>query len=352
MTTLSLISIFLLVVPSTALNEFVFEKAPFASSHASTIVELRNADLMAAWFGGSAEGNPDVAIWASRRSGGKWSEPFELVREPQAACYNPVLFYTKDGRLWLYYKFGRAPSSWAGGRRLSTDDGKTWSAVEHLPAGLIGPVRAKPLVTADGTVVAGSSWEAYRTWAVWIDRSTDDAKTWTEFGPITVDPKAQRTAVKEDAMPAVPGSGDWSKTEGIIQPSVVTLGGMHLRFYARSTALTGKVCIADSTDGGATWTQARPIEVPNPNSGIDAVALPDGRVVLIYNNTTSGRTPLNLAVSSDGEHFKMFDTLENQPGEYSYPAMIQASNGDLLMTYTWNRKRIRFRRIPLADIPK
>jgi len=122
--------------------------------------------------------------------------------------------------------------------------------------------------------------------------------------------------------------------------------------YARSTALTGKICIADSTDGGVTWTQARPIDVPNPNSGIDAVALQDGRVVLIYNHTTSGRTPLNLAVSSDGEHFKMFDTLENQPGEYSYPAIIQARNGDLLMTYTWDRKRIRFRRIPLADIPK
>jgi predicted neuraminidase len=275
-----------------------------------------------------------------------------LVREPDVACYNPVLFYSKDGRLWLYYKFGTAPSSWVGGRRFSTDDGQTWSAVEHLPAGLIGPVRAKPLVMDDGTIVAGSSWEAYRTWAVWIDRSTDGAKTWSKFGPITVSPSAQRTPVKDEEPPEVAGATEWPKTEGIIQPSVISLGGNHLRFYARSTALTGRICIADSTDAGVTWTQARPIDVPNPNSGIDAVALKDGRVVLVYNNTTIGRTPLNLAVSRDGEHFKMFLTLENQPGEYSYPSMIQASNGDLLMTYTWNRKRIRFRRIPLADISR
>ena len=345
MTLPTAILILLLAIPSTALTEFVFETAPFASCHASTLVELRNGELMAAWFGGSGEGNPDVAIWASRRSSSKWSEPFELVREPEVACYNPVLFYSKDGRLWLYYKFGTAPSSWAGGRRFSTDDGKTWSAVEHLPAGLIGPVRAKPLVMADGTIVAGSSWEAYRTWAVWIDRSRDDAKTWSTFGPITVSPNAQPSA-------AVAGSADWSKTSGIIQPSVIALGGNHLRFYARSTALTGKICIADSMDAGVTWTQARPIDLPNPNSGIDAVALPDGRVLLIYNHTTNGRTPLNLAVSSDGEHFKMFCTLEDQPGEYSYPSMIQAGNGDLLMTYTWNRKRIRFRRIALADVPR
>jgi len=105
-------------------------------------------------------------------------------------------------------------------------------------------------------------------------------------------------------------------------------------------------------DAGLTWTQARPIDVPNPNSGIDAVALRDGRVVLVYNNTPRGRTPLNLAISRDGEQFRMFKTLEDQPGEYSYPSMIQGSNGDLHITYTWNRKKIRYTRIPLADIPR
>ena len=109
--------------------------------------------------------------------------------------------------------------------------------------------------------------------------------------------------------------------------------------------------MADSSDGGVTWTQARPINVPNPNSGLDAVALADGRVVLIYNHTDKGRSPLNLAVSRDGENFRMFNVLESEPGEYSYPAMIQGKNGDLHITYTWKRKRIRYVRVPLADIP-
>jgi predicted neuraminidase len=101
-----------------------------------------------------------------------------------------------------------------------------------------------------------------------------------------------------------------------------------------------------------TWTQAHPLDLPNPNSGIDAVSLRDGRIVLVYNHTDKYRTPLNLAVSTDGEHFRMFQTLEDQPGEYSYPAMIQGKNGDLHITYTWQRKRIRYVRVPLGDIPK
>ena len=69
-------------------------------------------------------------------------------------------------------------------------------------------------------------------------------------------------------------------------------------------------------------------------------------------NPPLGRTPLNLAVSSDGEHFKMFFTLEESPGEYSYPAIIQTASGDLEMTYTWNRKAIEHVHFPLQDVPK
>jgi predicted neuraminidase len=324
---------------SAATSQFIFTSAPFASAHASNIVQLRNGDFLASWFGGSAEGKPDVAIWASRFSSGHWSTPFEMARETDIACYNPVMFYTRDGRLWFYYKFGPHPSSWSAGRRWSDDDGKNWSEVEHLPAGLYGPIRAKPLVLEDGTVVSGSSVESYHSWACWIERSTDNGKTWKRIGPITVPQNASDHANASRAP------------YGIIQPSVISLGGGRLRLYARSTSQIGHVCMADSADSGLTWTQARPIAVPNPNSGIDAVRLKDGRIVLVYNNTTTGRTPLNLAVSEDAEHFRMFKTLEDEPGEYSYPAMIQGREGDLHITYTWNRKRIRYVRIPLADIP-
>jgi predicted neuraminidase len=331
--------------------EFIFTEAPFASAHASNIVELRNGDLLASWFGGSAEGKPDVAIWYSRRSGSHWSAPAELVREPDIACYNPVMFHTQDGRLWFYYKFGPHPTSWSAGRRWSSDEGRTWSPVEHLPAGLYGPIRAKPLVLPDGTVISGTSVESYRSWACWIERSIDNGRTWTRIGPITV-PRHGAVRPAASATPTGnPDLFDWAQTYGIIQPSVVALKNGKLRFYARSTSQIGRICVSDSSDHGLSWSPARPLDVPNPNSGIDAVSLPDGRVVLVYNHTTSGRTPLNLAVSADGEHFRMFKVLESERGEYSYPAMILDRNGDLQLTYTWQRKRIRYIRIPKAEIP-
>ncbi len=302
---------------------------------------------MAAWFGGSAEGNPDVGIWGALHSGGRWSEPVELVREPGVACYNPVLFHTRDDRLWLYYKFGPDPAGWTAGRLWSLADGESWSPAEHLPAGLYGPIRVKPLVLLDGTVVSGTSVESYRSWAVWIERSTDNGVTWTKSGPITVPSESCGRGVEGNAPAEVPGSSDWRFTDGIIQPSVVVLGDSHLRLYARSTSRIGKVCVADSLDSGTTWSQASPIDVPNPNSGIDAVTLHDGRVILIYNHTDCGRTPLNLAVSNDGEHFRMIHVLEDQRGEYSYPAMILGSHEELHITYTWNRSRIRYIRVPL-----
>jgi predicted neuraminidase len=330
-------------------QEFIYENAPFPSCHASTIVETAPGEFLAAWFGGTDEGSSDVAIWGSRRGGGGWSAPFELAREAKIATYNPVLFYAADKTLWLYYKFGPSPSNWTAGRRSSRDNGKTWSPVEHLPAGLYGPIKNKPLMLSDGAIISGTSVESYRSWACWVERSTDNGRNWTRIGPITVD-----TAPREVSAPAVasvPGSGEWGRTHGIIQPAVVPLG-KGLRMYARATQDVGRICYADSSDGGLSWTAARPTALPNPNSGIDAVGLKDGRIVLVYNHTAKGRSPLNVAVSNDGDRWNMFQTLESEPGEFSYPAVIQAVNGDVHIVYTWNRKKIRHVTIPVEGIPR
>lgn len=310
-------------------SEFIYEAAPFPSCHASTIVETAKGEFLAAWFGGAGEGKPDVAIWGARKADGRWSEPFELAREPEIATYNPVLFYTKDKTLWLYYKFGPSPQTWTGARRFSRDNGATWSQIEHLPAGLYGPIKNKPLVLDDGTIVSGTSVESYRAWTSWVERSTDGARSWSRQGPIEV-----------------PG-----QPYGTIQPAIVPLRG-RLRMFVRATQRIGRICYADSTDGGLTWTPARPTSLPNPNSGIDAAGLRDGRIVLVYNHTAQGRSPLNMAVSNDGETWNNFLALETEPGEFSYPAVIQASDGSIHITYTWNRKKIRHVEIPLADIPK
>ena len=325
-------------------REFIFTAAPFSAAHASTIVELKGGDYLAAWFGGTAEGDADVAIWSARRSGSGWSKPVVLAREPHVPCWNPVLFHAKNGRLWLYYKFGPSYTWWTAARRYSDDNGRTWSPIKHLPAGLLGPIRAKPLLLPNGVIVSGSSVESYNSWAAWVERSSDNGTTWTTSGPITLpELRAADQAVHGDQA---------TKPIGIIQPSVISMGGNHLRLYARSSLQIAKICIADSYDAGVTWLNARPLDLPNPNSGIDVVRLKDGRIVLVYNDTITGRTPLNLAVSKDGERFTNFAVLESGPGEFSYPAIIQGTDGALHITYTYQRKNIRYVVYPLSGVPQ
>jgi predicted neuraminidase len=120
--------------------------------------------------------------------------------------------------------------------------------------------------------------------------------------------------------------------------------------FVRSTERIGRICYADSADRGVTWSELKATTLENPNSGIDAVGLADGRIVLVYNPSNSKRTPLSVAVSDDGSNWRRFLDLETEPGEYSYPAVIQAADGSLHVTYTWKRQRIRHVEIPLSEI--
>ncbi len=298
---------------------FIFEKAPFASCHASTLVEVEPGRLLAAWFGGRDEGAADVKIWASSFDGKAWTPTAVVAEEPGFPCWNPVLFRSRSGTLSLFYKAGRNPMSWTGFVRKSRDGGKTWQPAEILPAGLLGPIKNKPIEPAPGLILAGTSVESHRAWCAWVERSTDDGKTWRRCGPI-----------------AVPG-----KPYGLIQPTLLQTGEKGVLALCRSRGI-GFICQAESADGGATWGEARPTELPNPNSGIDAVRADSGDFFLVYNPTRTGRTPLTLARSRDnGKTWKTVATLEDQAGEYSYPAIIQASDGRLHVSYTWNRRHIK-----------
>jgi predicted neuraminidase len=298
---------------------FIFEKAPFASCHASTIVETEAGKFLAAWFGGTDEGKKDVKIWLSRFDGKKWSDPEVIAQEPGFPCWNPALFRSRSKTVFLFYKAGPNPMSWSGYVRRSTDGGQTWARSEQLPAGLLGPIKNKPIQRADGAILAGTSVESHRAWAGWVECSTDNGKTWRRFGPI-----------------AVPG-----RPHGIIQPTLFETSAKTVVALCRSRGI-GFICQAESKDGGETWSAAKPTALPNPNSGIDAVRTAQGEVYLAYNATKRGRSPLNLARSTDdGKSWKMVATLEEQAGEFSYPAIIQAQNGWLHVTYTWNRTHIK-----------
>lgn len=305
--------------------DWVFERAPFTSCHASTIVEVAPGKLLVAFFAGTSEGNPDVGIWGSHGASRAdnsvdWSSPTQLAHHPNVPCWNPVLHKATAGELLLFYKAGPSPQTWSGYLKRSRDGGTTWSDAEPLPAGILGPIKNKPIELPDGRLVCGSSVESHRAWACWIEISPDAGRTWSKHGPISV-------------------AGE---TFGIIQPTVFETACGRLRLLCRSTRRIGRICESTSTDGGLTWSPAKPSDLPNPNSGIDAVRLRDGRILLVYNHSTTARTPLNVAVSeAGGGSFRPWFKLESSPGEYSYPAVIQASDGRVHTTYTWNRKRIK-----------
>ncbi|HUR44284.1 MAG TPA: sialidase family protein [Candidatus Saccharimonadales bacterium] len=302
-------------------SEFIFVEAPFRSCHASTLAQTPNG-LVAAWFGGKQEGSEDVSIWISRFEQSRWSPPMQVTDGLQPdgkrfPTWNPVLFQPKEGPLLLFCKAGPSPSRWWGVMLRSGDGGKTWGDQELLPRGFLGPIKNKPVQLADGSILCGSSTE-HEGWRVHMERTSDLGKTWT------------KTAALNDG-----------KEFGAIQPTILQYGGQRLQILCRSRQ--GNITDCWSEDGGKTWRPMKATELPNPNSGIDAVTLKDGRQLVIYNHNTKGhRYPLNLATSTDGKSWKAGPVLETEPpGEYSYPAIIQTSDGLVHATYTWKRQRIK-----------
>jgi len=318
------------------------------SCHAATVVETSNGHLLAAWFAGTHEGHPDVSIWLAHFDAHGWSEPAPIADEPDTPLWNPVLFRDKSNAVWLFYKAGPAVPAWTGLYIKSLDGGQTWSAPSALPAGLIGPAKNKPITLANGDILCGTSSESWRSWACWAEISSDGGETWSKHGPIVAPDSSTYPVVGTDE----PVSATWDATthqvtlpqqhRGVIQPTLWEYAPGRLKMLMRATQRVGFVCCACSDDNGRTWSAASPTDIPCPNSGLDAVRLSDGRIVLACNPTHSGRTPLSLLVSEDnGASWPWRLDLETEPGEYSYPSIIQASDGKVHVVYTYRRARIQ-----------
>lgn len=315
-------------------RESIFETAPFASCHASTIERLDDGTFVAAWFGGSREGAGDVGIWLSRRSGGSrrnggtWSPPRRVAGEQGVPHWNPVLFDAGGGRLLLFYKTGGVIGAWRTMTRVSHDGGETWSAARELvpgDSGGRGPVKNKPIRLADGALLAPASTEE-GVWQAFADRSEDDGETWHRSGNIV------------PALSAAPGE----RARGVIQPTLWEDRPGCVHMLLRSSE--GSIYRSDSSDGGRSWCVPYVTGLPNNNSGID-LAQTAGRLWLVCNPVSVNfgpRTPLTLLSSADGgKTWATALTLEDAPGEYSYPAVI-ARGDTLYLTYTWRRVRIAF----------
>ncbi|PTY08901.1 sialidase [Opitutaceae bacterium EW11] len=324
--------------PAIVRSEFIHEPGAYPACHAATLVETTEGDLLAAWFGGSGESRPDVCIYLSRLEAGRWTPETAVADGVQPdgtrlPSWNPVLFQPRNGPLLLFYKVGPSPAKWWGEMKTSSDGGRSWSAAQRLPEGVLGPIKNKPLELADGTLLCGSSTEdpepGGKGWQVQIERTPDLGRTWQVVGPLNT----------RDEFNA-------------IQPSFLTHSDGRIQILCRS--MEKRVVASWSSDSGRSWTKLSATPLRSPNSGLDAVTLRDGRQLLVYNWRSStgaapaavgegDRCPLNVSLSNDGETWHMALTLEDKPlpAGYAYPAVIQTRDGLVHVAYTWNRERIK-----------
>ncbi|HAM10459.1 MAG: sialidase [Bacteroidetes bacterium GWE2_41_25] len=302
-------------------SEFIWKTGDITapSCHASTIISTSDG-LLAAWFGGTEEGNKDVGIWVSSYINGTWSKPVEAANGIQNKlwrypCWNPVL-YNSGSKVLLFYKVGSSPSTWWGMLMTSDDEGRTWSESVRLPKNILGPVKNKPVLLENDELICPSSTEN-DGWRVHMEFTSDFGKTWEKTAPIN------------------------DKATGAIQPTVITHKGGKIQMLCRSTS--SHILTSESIDNGYTWSELIPTSLPNPNSGIDAVTLKNGSHLLVYNHLSKGRNMLNVALSDDGTEWKAAVLLEidMEGTEFSYPAVIQSADGLVHITYTWKRMLIK-----------
>lgn len=316
---------------SQPVKTFLFGDNPgFAQCHASTLIHLKDGQFIAAWFGGTKEGDDDVGIWMTRGRPDHWEKPFEVAKIKEEPHWNPVLFRSPSGKIFLFFKVGKDTKKWETWVKTSDDQGKTWSkAYELVPGnrGGRGPVRNKVIVLSNGDWLAGASDEEGQ-WNVFFDRSEDQGKTWQATPYLKMDRKDL----------------DFHG-QGLIQPTMweSAPGKVHALFRSSE----GNVFRSDSKDNGKTWSEAYKTVLPNPNSAIDVLKLSGDTLAMVCNpddKNWGSRGTLIVALSYDnGKTWPGKIVLEsgNTEDEYSYPAIIGFGDS-VAVTYTWDRKKIAF----------
>lgn len=308
-------------------SEFIFENASFPSCHASTVLETDDG-IMSAWFGGTAEGRPDVCIYTSENKGGQWSDPRlvadgiinDTLRYP---CWNPVLFKRDNGDIILFYKVGPNPREWRGMYKISKDGGKSWTGEVPVPGNFLGPIKNKAKRLKNGRILYPTSIETAQYWNVYVETSDQDLNNW------------RKTEINNNGFNA-------------IQPTILFYKGRKIQLLCRSREK--RIVETWSENNGKTWSPIKATSLLNNNSGIDAVTLTNGLQLLVCNPIENGRNRLIVLASADGKNWNELITLEDEPkGEFSYPAIIRGKEGTVHITYTYNRVKIKYVRLEISE---
>lgn len=336
-------------------SKLLFDSSIRAQYHASTIAETPEGDILIAAMGGKKEGAHDSCIWLVRhtKATGTWSiqemlfQPSDHDDSETSWCSNPVLYQLPEsagGDMLLFYKI--SPDSRYGHSigylARSSDGGHTWKDDWSLSdmANVCGPCKNPPVMIGGRLISPAAGPQPDGTdWLEHYEISDDNGYTWKRINVL-------KTSLKG------------------LQPTLIVHEDGTLQSLMRTT--WGRVATSFSYDRGETWSSNTALPLKNNNTGICAITMKDGRFALVYDDndtfyegkTNGPRLPLKLALSDDGLEWKDIMTIEPDLGgnqEYSYPTMIQASDGSLLIVYTYTgrengyktRANIKFLRIKL-----
>ena len=291
--------------------------------HSSTVTELANGDLLAAWWSGSYEGAADVVTKAARLPLGadSWGKAETVADIPDRFEGNPVLFSLPDGRVWLFFavRDPNAPGMVQIMVRESEDLGYSWTPIKKFVTQPGIRTRNHPLMMKNGEILF-PLFDHPSGQSVFLI-SSDLGQTWVPSQPVISDP-------------------------GNIQPSVIEREDGELCALMRTwndDPAKRFLWQSESKDYGRTWSQPTYSRMPSVGSAIEMIKLKNGRVVLAFNDGMGReRTPLNLALSLDGGKTWAYNRmLESGEGSFSYPSLVQSRNGHIHVTYSYNRKFIK-----------
>ncbi len=311
-----------------------------AEVHSAGAVELSNGDIRAVWYGGTREGHSDVAIYTNvwDATSGRWGPERIAIDLPQTRAGtkrytrklgNPVITRAANNDLWLFYV--SAVGGWATSSinlAISKDGGDTWGMPKRLITSpilnLSTLVKGNPFHFTDGNI----GLPVYHEFL-------------GKFGELLRMDSAGNIIDKTRLA--------WGRDS--LQPVIIPYSeqeAISLLRYAGDPP--NRILAQYSDDAGLSWPEPAKTKLPNPNAAITGISINGGkRMLMVFNDHPEERDKLSLAVSDDrGASWKVVHIFEQWAEEqkdkkqgYSYPSLIQTSNGDFHLVYSWNVRKIK-----------
>ncbi len=300
--------------------------------HPARIEELHNGDLYVVYYGGEGEYATQTGVFGSRLKKGsrKWTTPVRIASDPFRSVGNGIIWQSPDGLVWLFYvvRYGETWSTSRVQAKVSHDNAKTWSEAFPLVSEEGMMVCNKPIVLSNGDYLLPLYFEGGNN---------------PEFTGADSSGLFLRYEVKKK---------EWKQTDrirsatGNIQPVAVEVRDNSLVAYCRrggnyEPTTNGWLVRAESRDGGWTWSAGANSQFKNPNAAVDFIKLRSGNLLLAFNDSMNDRTPLTVALSSDGDQtWPCRRNVADGPYDYGYPMALQTRDGKIHLIFTSHERTI------------